>query len=66
MMKKIAASLFMLTAAAAGCIGASADGVSPATGQQISPVPYILGGVALVLIIAIAVLSFINNKKNKK
>lgn len=65
-MKKIMSFFCLMMVSAAGCIGASASTLSPVTGQQISPVPYVLGGIALVLIIVIAILSFINKKNNKK
>lgn len=62
-MKKAGTSVFMFTAMILGCISAAAESTSPATGQTISPVPYILLGVSLVLLIALAVLTYINKKK---
>ena len=62
-MKKAGTSVFLFIAMILGSIGAAAQGTFPVTGQTISPVPYILLGVSIVLLIALAVLTYINKKK---
>ena len=38
-------------------------GMSPATGETVSVLPYVMGGVALVLLVAAIVLSVVTKKK---
>ncbi|HIW73436.1 MAG TPA: hypothetical protein H9684_03865 [Firmicutes bacterium] len=49
--------------AAAACWGVSAQGASPVTGEPFNPLPFIIAGVAAVLVIALIVLSFLTKKK---
>ena len=58
-----ARALMTMLTAALTCLGVSADGVSPATGEKANPLPFILAGVAVVLIVALVVLSLLSKKK---
>lgn len=62
-MKKAGTFMGILTVLALGGVGAAAQGTSPATGQTVSPVPYILLGVSVVLLAAIVALSYFSKKK---
>ncbi len=61
--KSAACFLMTLLTAALTCLGVSADGVSPATGEKSNPLPFILAGVAVVLIVALIVLSVLSKRK---
>ena len=56
---------FLMTAlmAAVGCLGAAAEGASPVTGEDSNPLPFIIAGVAVVLLVALVVLSVLTKKK---
>ncbi|HJD23409.1 MAG TPA: hypothetical protein H9694_04600 [Firmicutes bacterium] len=52
----------LLTAAAAG-LRAAAEGASPATGEQTSPLPFIVAGAAVALLAAVVVLTILTRRK---
>lgn len=64
MKRKIIGRLLLAAATAAtACLSASAQGFSPATGESVSAMPFIIMGVAVVLLIALAVLTVLSKKK---
>ena len=64
-MKKAAAFTGLLLMAVQACFLAAADVVTPATGERTNIIPYILGIVALIIIIAFVWLTYLS-KKDKK
>lgn len=54
-----------LTLIAAAAFGASAQTVSPATGEQVKPLPFILAAVGLIAVILLVVLMVMEQKKKK-
>ena len=64
-MKKLLTLLTACVLGAAG-FGASAAGLSPATGDPgTGPLPFILGGIGLVAVIALVAVTILDQKKKK-
>lgn len=64
-MKKLLTLLAACILGAAG-FGASAAGLSPATGDPgTGPLPFILGGIGLVAVIALVAVTILDQKKKK-
>lgn len=61
-MKKLAMLLTSCLLAVIGTVQASAAAIPP-TGEKVSPLPYVLLGVAIVLILAVVVLTIVDKKK---
>lgn len=62
-LKKAVSLLTMVLLSVLGCLTAAADGASPATGEIKSIWPYVLLAVAVVLIVALVVLTILSKKK---
>lgn len=63
MMKKLTVLVSILLTAVVGCISAAADGVVPATGEQVRALPFVLIGIAVVVIAALLLLPIFTKKK---
>ena len=64
--RKIAVSASaVLTLAAAGAFGVSAQAQSPATGESVKSLPFILAAVGLIAIILLVVVMVLEQKKKK-
>lgn len=48
-----------------GALSAAAGGLSPATGERTNTLPFVLGGVGLVAVAALVVLTVMDAKKKK-
>ena len=69
--KTTAALCRLCKAAAAPLLGAAltlsaaADGLNPATGEDVNVLPFVLGGIGLVAVVALIVLSVLDAKRKK-
>ncbi len=63
-MKKLAMLLSGCLLTVLGAAQVSAAAIPP-TGEKVSPLPYVLVGVAVVLILAVVVLTILDKKKKK-
>lgn len=50
---------------AALTLSAAADGLNPATGEDVNVLPFVLGGIGLVAVVALIVLSVLDAKRQK-